>query len=158
MKIPALITAVLITILPTLQAAQEREYSPGGEKWAKPWRAFYAGDHEEDLPKPLIKAGPAMVPAITQAISHKDMKKRRYAITALAYLKDRKAVEPLTRIVKDKSEEDYFRGDALHSVYVLDRKLGEQLARQFGGQGDTLKTMSEAIRKKEPWLLAGHER
>lgn len=158
MKTPAVLAAVLLAVLPSLQSAEEREYSPGGDKWAKAWRAFYAGDHEEDLPKPLIKAGPAMAPAIIEAIGHKDMKQRRYAISALAYLKDRKAVEPLAKIVKDKTEEDYFRGDALHSVYILDRKLGEQLAQQFAGPGDNLKMIAEAIRKKEPWLMAGHER
>jgi hypothetical protein len=158
MKTPALLTLILLCLLPSLRAAQERQYSPGGEKWAKVWRAFYAGDHEEDLPTPLIKAGPAMVPAIIEAISHKDMARRRYAITALAYLKDRTAIEPLTKIVKDKSEEDYFRGDALHSVYILDRQRGQQLAQQFAGPGDNLKRVADAIRKKEPWLTAGHER
>ena len=157
MKIPALLVALLLIILPSLEAAKEREYSPGGEKWAKAWRAFYKGDHEEELMQPLIKAGPAMAPAIIEAISHKDMRLRRYAISALAYLKDRQAVEPLGKIVKDKSEEDYFRGDALHSIYILDRKLGEQLAKEFAGQGDNLKMIAEAIRKKEPWLKAGHE-
>jgi HEAT repeat protein len=158
MKTTALLTAILLISLPSVQAAKEREYSPGGARWAKTWRAFYAGDHEEELMNPLIKAGPAMAPALIEAISHKDMSKRRYAISALAYLKDRNAVEPLTRIVKDKSEEEYFRADALHAIYVLDRKLGEQLAKQFAGQGDTLKTIAEAIRKKEPWLMDGHQR
>ena len=158
MKIPVLLSVALVFLLPSVEAAKEREYSPGGEKWAKAWRAFYSGDHEEELALPLIKAGPAMAPAIIEAISHKDMRLRRYAISALAYLKDRKAVEPLTKIVKDKSEEDYFRGDALHSIYILNRKLGEQLAKDFAGQGDNLKMIADAIRKKEPWLLAGHER
>lgn len=157
MKIPALLTALLVITLAPAEAAKEREYTPGGEKWAKAWRAFYAGDHEEELMTPLIKAGPAMAPAIIEAISHKDMSKRRYAIGALAYLKDRKAVEPLTSIVKDKAEEDYFRGDALQTIYILDRKLAQQLAKEFAGQGDNLKMVAEAIRKNEPWLTAGHK-
>ena len=158
MKITALLTAILLTAVPSLEAAKEREYTPGGEKWAKTWRAFYDGDHEEEMSVPLIKAGRAMVPAIIEAISHKDMEKRRYAISALPYLKDRSAVEPLSKIVQDKTEEDYFRGDALHAVYILDQKRGEQLAKGFAGQGDNLKMITEAIRKKEKWLMAGHER
>ena len=136
-------------------AAEEVEYKPGGQQWANVWTAFYKGDHEAELMTPLIKAGPKMVPVILDAISHKDMRLRRYAISALGNLNDARAVDPLTKIVQDKSEEEYFRSDALESIYKLDQERGTRLAKQVAGQGDMLKTTGEAILKKEPWLLAG---
>ena len=135
-------------------AAEGVKYTPGGKEWAKVWTAFYNNTGgEEELMTPLVKAGPKMTPAILEAISHKDMKQRRYAIGALGHLKDRRAVEPLTAVLKDKREEDYFRGDALHAIYQIDQKLGSELAKQFSGQGDNLKMIAGAIIKKEPWLL-----
>ncbi len=128
-------------------------YTPGGEEWAKTWKTFYGDAAEEsEISAPLLKAGPKMVPAIVEAIAHKDMRHRRYAISALGNLKDKRAVERLTAILKDASEEDYFRGDALVAIYQIDQTLGTQLAKQYAGQGDNLKTMSDAILTKEPWL------
>lgn len=93
-----------------------------------------------------------MVPAIIEAIAHKDMKYRRYAIGALGLLKDPRAIEPLTVILKDETEEDYFRGDAVVAIYQIDQEKGTQLAKEYAGQGDNLKMMTEAIIAKEPWL------
>ena len=150
------ITALLSFLaFASTQAADNAKYTPGGKEWAKAWTAFYNNEGDEsELMTPLIKAGPKMTPAILEAISHKDMKQRRYAIGALGHLKDRRALEPLTAILKDESEEDYFRGDALHAIYQIDQKRGSELAKQFAGKGDNLKMISDAILKKEPWLLA----
>ncbi len=131
-------------------------YTPGGSQWAKAWQAFYSEDNEESqISVPLTKAGAEMVPAIIEAIAHKDMKHRRYAIGALGLLRNRSALEPLTTIVEDESEEDYFRGDALVAVYHIDSESGTQLANKYAGQGDNLKMMTEAVLTKEPWLTDG---
>ena len=156
MKPFSLIALLSFVISASGLAADDVKYTPGGKEWAKAWAAFYNNTGAEDeLMTPLIKAGPKMTPAILEAISHKDMKLRRYAIGALGHLKDRRAVEPLTAILKDTREEDYFRGDALHAIYQIDQKLGSNLAKQFSGQGDNLKMIAGAIIKKEPWLLDG---
>ena len=155
MKKLTLITLLAVTVSTASRAAEEVDYKPGGQEWAKVWTAFYKGDHEEELMTPLIKAGPKMVPVIIEAISHKDMRLRRYAIGALGNLNDARALEPLTRIVEDKSEEEYFRSDALESIYKLDQGLGTRLAKQVAGQGEMLTDTSKAILKKEPSLLAG---
>ena len=155
MKTFSLIAVLALTITTSAHAAKETDYKPGGPEWAKTWKAFYNNPgSEEDLPKPLIKAGPKMTPAIVEAISNKDMRLRRYAIGALGHLKDRRALDQLTIILKEKGEEEYFRGDALIAIYQIDQKLGTELAKQFAGQGDTIKMNAEAILKKEPWLLA----
>ncbi len=156
MKVFTLIALLTLTISATSHAAEEVDYKPGGQKWASDWKAFYHNPgSEEDLMTPLVQAGPNMVPVILEAIAHKNMRLRRYAIGALGNLGDSSAVDPLAAIVADKSEEDYFRGDALTSVYKLDRERGTALAKKFAGQGDNLKMMTEAVLKKEPWLLAG---
>ncbi len=155
MKSVLYIAAALLALTPVLHAEVNTVYTPGGPEWAKTWKAFYAGDHEEDLPKPLIKAGSKMVPAILEAIAHKDMQQRRYAISALGNIHDRRAIAPLTAILEDKSEEEYFRGDALVAIYQIDQTLGTQLAEKYVGEGDTLKTNSQAILAKEPWLAVG---
>lgn len=132
------------------------KYQPGDAQAAKVWELFYQNPGaEEDLMTPLVKAGPKMVPVILQAIFHKDMRLRRYAIGALGNLNDTSALEPLTAIVNDTKEEDYFRGDALSSIYKLDQGLGTKLAEKFASEGDNLKMICTAILKKEPWLLAG---
>jgi hypothetical protein len=135
--------------------AQEVEYAPGGEKWASTWKTFYAGDYEPELPVPLMKAGPTMVPVILEAIGHPDMKMRRYAISALGHLKDESAIAPLKAIVADEGEEDWFRGDALVAIYQLNQDEGTTLAEKYKGQGDVLKLSSEWIIAKEPFLLEG---
>ena len=155
MKRLALTALLAFTVATISNAAEGIAYKPGGQQWAKAWTAFYNGDHEAELMTPLIKAGPKMVPVIIEAISNKDMQLRRYAIGALGNLNDARAVEPLTKIVNDKTEEEYFRSDALEAIYRLDQEQGTTLARQVAGQGDMLKMTSTAILKKEPSLLAG---
>lgn len=130
-------------------------YTPGGDEFAKTWKAFYSDDAEEsEINVPLTEAGQKMVPAVVEAIAHKDMRHRRYAISALGTLKDPRALDALTAILKDESEEDYFRGDAVVSIYKIDPARGTELAKEYAGQGDNLKDMAQAILTKEPWLTA----
>jgi HEAT repeat protein len=154
-KIASWFLGLLFVVSVAAQAAEEVEYSPGGEQWAATWKTFYAGDYEAELMTPLIEAGRAMVPAVMEAIDHQDMRLRRYAIGALGHLEDERAVAPLTAILADESEEEYFRGDALVAIYQIDQSEGTELAKKYAGQGDTMKVSSEAILKKEPWLLDG---
>ena len=133
-------------------------YRVGGKQFTKAWHTFYdLSDHEPAIDDPLIKRGRPMVPAICGAIAHKDMKYRRYAIGALGYIGDRRALPILESILKDSSEIDYFRGDALHSIYLIDRKLGTGYAHQYQHENAYLTLLSGAVLKQEPWLLEPSE-
>lgn len=149
--IAALVVGLLIAS-PCL--AGDVAYRPGGKQFAEAWHAFYdLSDHEPEIDDPLIKRGRPMVPSICSAIQHKDMKYRRYAIGALGYIGDRRALPTLEAILSDRTELEYFRGDALHSIYQLDRKLGLRYAKQYQRENKYLTMISRAILKQEPWLL-----
>jgi hypothetical protein len=133
--------------------AAEKEYRPGGQPYASVWDRFYKGDHEPELDDPLIDAGKKMTLMICEAIKNKDMKYRRYAIGALGYIGDRRALPALESILKSKEEICYFRGDALHSIYQIDRILGKKFADEFGHKHEYLKILQESIRRDDKWLI-----
>lgn len=155
-KSKLLLAVVLSGICASVGFAEEVEYAPGGDKWEATWKTFYAGDYEPELPEPLMKAGPSMVPVILEAIDHPDMKMRRYAISALGYLQDDSAIALLTTIVQNKSEEDWFRGDALVAIYRLNQETATKLAENYKSQGEVLKQSSEWVLAKEPFLLEAY--
>lgn len=129
--------------------AQGVEYKPGGKKFSRQWDAFYKGDHEPELPAPLISAGKAIVPSICDAVGHSDMRLRRYAISALGSLRDKRAIPTLMAIVNNAEEIDYFRGDALEAIYKIDRKLGVSLSNQHINETNYLKHSVGTIQKLE---------
>jgi hypothetical protein len=134
-------------------AAAEAEYRTGGPHFDKVWHAFYVeGDHEPELDDPLIAAGRSMTLAICEAIAHPDMKRRRYAIGALGYIHDERALPALEKILRDRDELYYFRGDALQAIYQIDNKLGSQYAEQFANEHDYLRRLAISIQGREPWL------
>lgn len=133
------------------------EYRPGGDTFLKDWNRFYNGDHEPELDDPLIEAGTKMVPFICEAIAHKDMKFRRYAISALGFIEDKRAIPSLETILNDKTEEDYFRGDALHAIYLIDERQGTIYAAQYKNENKYLNFIGSAIEKREEWLKAPTE-
>ncbi len=72
-----------------------------------------------------------MIPAICAAVAHKDMKYRRYALSALGYIKSPKALPCLERILQDQTEIEYFRGDALQAIYLINQAMGRRYADQY---------------------------
>jgi hypothetical protein len=92
------------------------------------WRKFYESDTEPAHVSILVAVGKKMAPYIAEAIKDKNMYLRRYAIGALGYLKDKKTIPVLRGIFDNSNELDYFRGDALESVYIIDQELGKSLA------------------------------
>jgi hypothetical protein len=133
-------------------AAEEKEYRPGGETFFSVWDKFYKGDHEPELDDPLIKAGEKMTLIICEAIKHQDMCLRRYAIGALGYIGDRRALPTLEGILKSQNEIYYFRGDALHAIYQIDKALGKKYATQYGKEHNYLSMLQSAIEKDASWL------
>ncbi|MDK2126149.1 HEAT repeat domain-containing protein [Parachitinimonas caeni] len=135
--------------------AGEVEYRTGGPRFAKVWQVFYVeADHESEIDDPLIAAGAAMTPAIVEAVAHRDMKRRRYALGALGFIQDRRALPVLERILKNQGESVYCRGDALHAIYQIDRALGTRYARQFARDDPYLTRLATDINKRAAWLLA----
>lgn len=132
--------------------AKDTEYRPGGKAYASVWTRFYAGDHEPELDDPLIAAGKKMTLVICEAIKNKDMKYRRYAIGALGYIGDRRALPTLENILKSKDEIYYFRGDALHSIYQIDKSLGKKYAGTYSGEHEYFKMLHKSIEREDKWL------
>ena len=132
--------------------AQEIEYLPGGNEFSAVWERFYKGDHEPQLDDPLIDAGNKMTLVICEAVKNKDMRLRRYAIGALGYIGDRKALPTLKQILISEDEIYYFRGDALHAIYQIDRKLGKKYAMKYSEEHKYLRDLSKSIENDEKWL------
>ena len=98
-----------------------------------------------------------MVPAICEAVRHKDMKRRLYAIDALGYIGDRRSLPVLVGILDDVSESDDMRSEALISIYRIDRALGTRYARQYRHADERTAMVADAILRKDPWLLEPSE-
>ncbi len=149
---------ICLFVLPQSGFASDKEYRPGGEDFASTWTRFYNGDHEPELDDPLIEAGPEMTLVICEAIKHKDMHLRRYAIGSLGYIGDKRAIPTLGMILKSKEEIYYFRGDALQAIYQLDNALGKKYAKQFGPEHEYLTMLQDAIERDAAWLTepTGH--
>ena len=74
---------------------------------------------EETLMDPLILAGDKVVPLVLENIRNKQMPKRRYAIEFLGNGTIRQALPVLEELVKNNTEEDFIRGDALQAIYRI---------------------------------------
>ena len=157
-----LLFCIALLIVPPIQADHHnhKEYYPGGAEFLEVWKAFYAGDHEPELDDPLIEAGKDMTLVICDAIKNKDMKLRRYAILALGYIGDKEALPTLEKILKSKDEIYYFRGDALHAIYQIDKSLGKKYASKYAVEYEYLKRLQGEIQMDSKWLTepTGHQR
>jgi hypothetical protein len=140
-------------------APEPGEYWTGGKQFTEVWRQFYRPEepHEPELDDPLIAAGPKMVSAICEAVKHKDMKYRRYAIGALGHIADRGAIPTLLPILENGTEEEYFRADALQAIYQIDTARGKELASRYRESGEMLGTLAQAVLKDEAWLRESSE-
>lgn len=116
------------------------------------WYEFYNNPGcEADLMNPLVNAGSKMVPEILSAISDKKMKLRRYAIGALGWIQDSRSKEPLKLILHDKTEIEYFRGDALQSLYQIDKDYAVEYVKTYSGDSKYMLLIVNAIRNNEVW-------
>jgi hypothetical protein len=109
-------------------------------------KRFYDNDGPEDtLMDPLILAGDRVVPFVLKEIKNKEMRRRRYAIGFLGNGSYKDALPVLEPILQDSSEEDFFRGDALQSIYMIDESRGRQLAENYKQQEDYLGQISQRV-------------
>jgi len=93
---------------------------------------------EDMLIDPLVLSGEKVVLIVLREIQNKEMKLRRYAIHFLGNGKYSEAIPALEAILKDKEEKDYFRADALASIYNIDNEKGEKLSLLYKSDNDFL--------------------
>jgi hypothetical protein len=114
---------------------------------------FYDNNGPEDtLMDPLILAGEAVVPLVLKEVKNKNMPRRRYAIEFLGNGAYREALPALESILKDTTEEDYFRGDALRSIYLIDESRGQEFAQEYKDQTNYLGELSRRVVARDDQL------
>ena len=108
---------------------------------------FYAAiDRAEDMVMdPLILNSDTVAAVVILSVKDKSMKKRRYAIGFLGNEKISEALPVLRSILADKSEEEYFRADALESIYQIDRTEGLSLAQNCQSSEDFLSYIASGL-------------
>lgn len=107
---------------------------------------FYGNNGPEDtFMDPLILAGEGVVPLVLKEVKNKNMPRRRYAIEFLGNGSYREALPDLESILKDTTEEDYFRGDALRSIYLIDESRGQEFAQEYKDQTNYLGELSRRV-------------
>jgi hypothetical protein len=89
---------------------------------------------EEYNDRPILKAGYQIGPIITESISNKEMKFRRYAIGSLEKIKYKPATQVLTKILHDKTELDVYRADALVALTAFDTEETREIITNFRNQ------------------------
>lgn len=94
-----------------------------------------------------------MAEEVAKNIQDKNLYKRRYAICALGYIGNQDSIPVLKAILEDPTEKDYFRGDALEAIYIIDQAYGtkegeEVLARLPATEKDFLWRTAEKIVKR----------
>ncbi|HEX6716316.1 MAG TPA: hypothetical protein VF088_04360 [Pyrinomonadaceae bacterium] len=78
-------------------------------------------------------------------MKNKGMSRRRYAIAFLANGSYGEALPVLQNIIQDSSEEHYFRGDALVSIYQIDETLGRELAQKHNADDNALGAVARRV-------------
>ena len=116
---------VLVILLSLLSCSSQSSPEESLEDFYK-----YSGG-EETLMDPLILAGDKVVPLVLENIRNKQMPKRRYAIEFLGNGAIRPALPALEELVKNNTEEDFIRGDALQAIYRIDQVLGTEIAQKY---------------------------
>lgn len=107
---------------------------------------FQTTQHKESyIVLPLCVAGESVVPLVIEKVKQKDLDRRRYAIAFLGTSEGDLPVTVLESIANDVSEEEYFRGNALESLFVLSEKKGKALALTFKYRADFLGTIAKEI-------------
>lgn len=101
--------------------------------------AFYTFDGTEDmLMDPLILAGRRVIPLVIKSVANQEMPRRRYAILFLGNSGDRQSLPVFKAILENSNDLVYCRGDALESIYMIDRQVGEEFAVKYAKDQDYL--------------------
>ena len=102
---------------------------------------FYTNDSqraEDMLIDPLILHADLVTGRVIEEIRNPNMEKRRYAIGFLGIVRATEALPVLRQILNSETEIDYFRADALESIYRISSMEGLRLAEQYRDRDDHL--------------------
>jgi hypothetical protein len=97
-----------------------------------------AGRAEDMLMDPLILHADLVKHRIIDEVKSPTMVKRRHAIGFLGVAHIAEALPVLRTILADEDEKDYFRADALESIYRISKQVGLSLAGQHKSREDFL--------------------
>lgn len=103
------------------------------------------GRAEDMLMDPLIINADLVKDRVIQDIQNRNMDKRRYAIVFLGNEGITKAIPVLIQILNDSSEKDYFRGDALESIWQIDKIQGRKIAKTYSSRKDFLGMIANGL-------------
>jgi len=107
---------------------------------------FYSNQGpEETLMDPLILEGESVVPLVIEKVKDQKMLRRRYAIGFLGNGSYKQALPVLQTILQDNSELDYFRGDALHSIYQIDEAAALKYAQSYRNETNYLGQVAQDL-------------
>jgi hypothetical protein len=111
-------------------------------------RDFYsdsAGRSEYMLMNPLILNRDTVKARVINDVVEQGMTSRRYAIGSLGVARVAEALPVLRTILGDESEVDYFRDDALESIYQINRSEGLALANVHRVRTDFLGKIAQGL-------------
>ena len=100
---------------------------------------------EDMLMDPLILHADIVKDRVIEEIKNPKMKKRRYAISFLGIAGFKEALPTLRAILRDEKEKEYFRADALESIYLIAREEGRSLAHQYNSQDGFLGYIAKGL-------------
>ena len=100
---------------------------------------------EDMLMDPLILHADLVKDSVIEEVKNPKMPKRRYAISFLGVARLTNALPVLKIILSDTSEVDYFRADALESIYQISPEEGRQLAKRSRGETNSLGSIARRL-------------
>ncbi len=89
------------------------------------------GRAEDMLMDPLIRNSEIAAPAVIREVRDPEMNHRRYAIGFLGNERLHEALPVLRTILANNAEEDYYRADALESIFMINKGEGLALAARY---------------------------
>ena len=111
---------------------------------------FYDLSEESDrtesmLANPLRAHAGLVKDLVIREIANKNMRYRRYAIIFLGQCRIREALPALLAILNDETEDEVYRGDALRSIFFIDKEQGLALAQAYRTGEDFLGYRAQKI-------------
>ena len=94
---------------------------------------------------PLILYADIVKDRVIEEIKNPRMEKRRYAIGFLGIAGFNEALPALREILADDNEEDYFRADALESIFLISKEEGRSLADDHDSREDFLGYVAKGL-------------
>jgi len=109
---------------------------------------FYQDDTgraEDMLMDPLILHADLVKDRVIDEVATATMPKRRYAISFLGVARITDALPVLRTILHNEAEQDYYRADALESIFQITREEGLALAHQHRSRADFLGYIAKGL-------------